>query len=161
MPLCYISLGSNLGNRKQFIGKAEGCIQSEIGAILKKSSVYETEPWGFHHPVNFINRVLQVTTTLDPGIVLQKCLTIEKQLGRQRQQSKYEARTIDIDILFYEGDIIHSDDLQIPHPYLHLRRFILEPLNEIAPDLIHPGLIKPVSLLLSECIDKGNVVKLE
>jgi 2-amino-4-hydroxy-6-hydroxymethyldihydropteridine diphosphokinase len=160
MPEVYLSLGSNLGNRKQYITKAEKLIKSSVGDILKKSSLYETEPWGFHHPVNFYNRVLLVKTEADPVQLMSQCLLIEKQMGRQRQQSKYEARIIDIDILFYEEQVITTNHLQIPHPYLHLRKFILEPLCELTSDFMHPTLKKTVSQLLVECIDKGNVSRI-
>ena len=144
MPESYLSLGSNLGNKKVFIDRAEKLINREIGEIQKRSSLYETEPWGFYHPVNFYNKVVLVKTTLTPEELLSQCLAIERQLGRQREKSKYEARTVDIDILFYDKQIITSEALQIPHPYLHLRRFILEPLNEIAPTLQHPVVNKTI-----------------
>jgi 2-amino-4-hydroxy-6-hydroxymethyldihydropteridine diphosphokinase len=160
MPEAYLSLGSNLGNRKQYITKAELLIKDAIGVILKKSSLYETEPWGFHHPLNFYNRVLLVKTEADPVQLMSQCLQIEKQMGRQRQHSKYEARTIDIDILFYGDRVIATTDLQIPHPYLHLRKFILEPLCELTSDFIHPIFKKSVSQMLAECVDKGIISKI-
>ena len=90
---------------------------------------------------------------------MSQCLSIEKQLGRQRHKNKYEARTIDIDILFYGNQIINREELQIPHPYLHLRRFILEPLNEIAPDLIHPVMNKTTLQIMTDCQDNGKVIR--
>jgi 2-amino-4-hydroxy-6-hydroxymethyldihydropteridine diphosphokinase len=158
MPETYLSLGSNLGNRKFYIEKAEKLIASEIGKIKEKSSLYETEPWGFHHPGNFYNRVVQIETELTPDELLLQCFLVERQLGRVRQKSKYEARTIDIDILFYGNEVINIEGLTIPHPYLHLRRFVLVPLCEIAADLIHPVLHKTMRLILEECRDSGKVV---
>jgi 2-amino-4-hydroxy-6-hydroxymethyldihydropteridine diphosphokinase len=160
MPETFLSLGSNLGNRKQYIVRAEKLIEHEIGAIREKSSLYETEPWGFHHPANFYNKVLLVSTDLIIEQVWHRCLSIEKQLGRQREKNKYEARTIDIDILFYNDLILHTDTLQIPHPLLHLRKFVLEPLNEIMPDRIHPVIQKEIRQILHECIDRSFVRKL-
>jgi deoxyguanosine kinase len=160
MPETYLSLGSNLGNRKTFINRALKIIPHEIGIILDKSSIYETEPWGFHHPANFYNQVLLVETLLTPTELLLQCLSIERQLGRQRQNNKYEARTIDIDILFYDDQILLQEGLQIPHPYLHLRKFVLEPLNEIAAGLLHPVLKKTIGKILESCQDHGKVVRL-
>jgi 2-amino-4-hydroxy-6-hydroxymethyldihydropteridine diphosphokinase len=160
MSESYLSLGSNIGNRKFFMEQAEKLIRIEIGSILKRSSLYETEPWGFHHPVNFFNRVLCINTELFPEALLSHCIEIEKQLGRKRENNKYEARCIDIDILFYGDQIVDSENLKIPHPYIHIRRFVLEPLNEIASELVHPILKKEIGQLLKECLDRGKVIRI-
>lgn len=160
MPESYLSLGSNIGNRKFYLERAEKLILQEIGTVLKKSSLYETEPWGFHHPVNFYNKALHIKTDLLPEELLSRCLSIEKQLGRQRENNKYEARCIDIDILFYDNQIIDAENLKIPHPYLHIRKFVLEPLNEIASEFVHPLLNKEIHQLLNECVDRRNVIRI-
>ena len=153
----FLSLGSNLGNRKRAIEEAETLIDRQIGTIVKRSSLYETEPWGFHHPVNFYNKVMLVNTDLNPEELLSHCQSIEKFMGRQREMTKYEARIIDIDILLYGNEVFSNRKLQIPHPYLHLRKFILVPLNELMPSLIHPVLKKEIRQILAECRDKGMI----
>jgi 2-amino-4-hydroxy-6-hydroxymethyldihydropteridine diphosphokinase len=160
MPETYLSLGSNLGNRKGYIEKAEKLLLSETGNIKSKSALFETEPWGFHHPANFYNRVLLLETRLTPEELLSQCLSVERQLGRERHKNKYEARTIDIDILFYGDEIINREGLKIPHPNLHLRRFILLPFCEIAPERVHPILHKTMERILEECRDNGKVIRL-
>ncbi len=161
MPESFLSLGSNLGNRRYFIEKATELISREIGTVIKKSSLYETEPWGFHHPITFYNKVLLVNTNFCPEELLLHCLAIEVKLGRTRGKIKYEARYIDIDILFYDSLIYESEQLKIPHPYLHLRRFVLEPMNEISPEYIHPMKKQTIRHLLELCPDRTNVKKLE
>jgi 2-amino-4-hydroxy-6-hydroxymethyldihydropteridine diphosphokinase len=160
MAEIYLSLGSNIEDRKLFINTAEQLIEQEIGDIKAKSSLYETEPWGFIHHVNFYNRVLQINTELLPQELLTICLQIEMKMGRIRSKNKYEARCIDIDILFYENQIVRTGKLSIPHPSLHLRKFILEPLFEIAPDFEHPVIHKRIRQLIEECDDSTGVIKI-
>ena len=121
--------------------------------------MYETASWGdtAQHP--FLNQVLYLETTLDAESILQTCLSIEKKIGRIRG-AKWDARIIDIDILFFNNDIIENEQLKIPHPFLHLRRFVLTPLHEIAPHLIHPILKQSITQLLQICEDVLDVTKL-
>lgn len=160
MNQVYLLIGGNLGDRYKLIGSAKLSITKKIGKIVKESSIYETTPWGFNSEQDFLNQVLYVSTDLSPKKVLNKCLEIEKELGRVRQSEQYSSRTIDIDILFYNDEIIHKQELIIPHERLHKRRFTLEPLVEIAPDLIHPVIKKSLFDILKECNDNSEVRKL-
>lgn len=155
----FLSLGSNLGDRIINFQLAVNHIEREIGAVINKSSVYETEAWGQVNLNSFLNQVLELQTDLESDTLMQKCLNIEQEMGRQRSESinLYENRIIDIDILFYGDKILKNSDLEIPHYALHKRQFILIPLNELAPDLAHPSLHLTVSELLNKCTDKGGV----
>lgn len=151
--MVILLLGSNLGDRLSNLNEAYNKISESTREILISSSIYETEPWGFRHQNLFLNQVLVVNTDLSPESLLHLLLNIEKELGRKRRQKSFQARIIDIDILFYDDLIISTNKLKIPHPKLHERRFVLEPLNEILPDLIHPVLLKSVARLLKESKD--------
>jgi 2-amino-4-hydroxy-6-hydroxymethyldihydropteridine diphosphokinase len=153
----YLLLGSNLGNRLLNIRNAIALINNEIGSIDVTSGFYETDPWGNSNQDKFLNQVVKLSSNQAPLILLEKILSIEQKLGRVRNGEQYSARTIDIDILFYGELILSSDILQIPHPRLQLRRFVLIPLNEIAPDLIHPVTGKSISRILKCCPDKLEV----
>ncbi|MCF8304266.1 MAG: 2-amino-4-hydroxy-6-hydroxymethyldihydropteridine diphosphokinase [Bacteroidales bacterium] len=150
-------LGGNLGDRLNLLKETSGLIQKKIGRIEQSSSVYETEPWGFEHENPFLNKVLLVNTGLAPFSLLDIMLEIEAQMGRKRSKSGYEARVMDIDLLFYNNTVIHTQRLSIPHPYLHKRRFTLVPLVEIVPEWFHPVLNKTVKELLAECDDELDV----
>ena len=160
MNQIYLLTGGNLGDRYSLLERAKKIIVEKIGEIIKESSIYETMPWGFNSEQNFLNQVFNVSTDLSPKEILNKCFEIEKELGRVRQSEQYSSRTIDIDILFYNDEIIHEQELIIPHERLHKRRFTLEPLVEIAPDLIHPVIKKSLSDILKECNDTSEVRKL-
>jgi 2-amino-4-hydroxy-6-hydroxymethyldihydropteridine diphosphokinase len=148
MAEVYFSLGSNEGDRLNSLVKATKLIDSLIGKIKQFSSVVESEPWGFKTETSFYNMVLWVETDLEPQQILSKVLDIEASLGRIRHGKVYTNRIIDIDILFYNSEMIHSDNLVIPHPLLHLRKFVLQPLAQIAPGLSHPVLHASISELL-------------
>lgn len=160
MNQVYLLTGGNLGDRYSLLERAKKIIVEKIGKIVKESSIYETTPWGFNSEQDFLNQVLIVSTDLSPKKVLNKCFEIEKELGRVRQSEQYSSRTIDIDILFYNDEIIHEQELIIPHERLHERRFTMEPLVEISPEYTHPKLNKTLSELLAECEDVSEVRKL-
>lgn len=152
--------GGNLGDRKKNLYSTADFIQNEIGIITKSSSVYETEPWGFEHNANFLNQAFEVNTELQPEEILERIKNFEDKSGKQKRTNAYLPREMDIDILFFNNEIINLPDLTIPHPRLHERKFVLEPLNEINPDLIHPVFNKKISELYKNCRDKNDVVKL-
>ena len=158
--MIIILLGSNIGDRLSILEEASLQIGSRIGNPLISSSIFETEPWGFKHENYFLNQVIGLKTNLSPHMLLTELLRIEKEMGRERSKEGYQARTIDLDILFYNDLIISENNLEIPHPRLHERRFTLLPLNEILPDYIHPVLKKSVSSLLNECNDTLMVKRL-
>lgn len=161
MHSIIILLGSNQGNSKDLIIKAELLLQAQLGKCIKASSVYESEAWGFESETNFLNRVLVIETKLKPYEILGISLDIENELGRKRNTKEYSSRTMDIDLLFYDDQIIEENDLEIPHPRLHLRRFTLAPLAEILPDFIHPKIKKTIRELLDSCTDNSNINKLD
>ena len=156
-------LGGNMGQRRRLLAEARGEIVLRAGRVLKASSLYETEPWGFESEQNFLNQVVVVATNHGPQELLTILQEIEKQLGRKKEKTPtreendgpggYSSRPIDIDILFYDQQIIDTPTLKVPHPQLHKRRFTLEPLHEVAPDMLHPVLKKTTARLLDECRD--------
>jgi len=155
----YILLGSNLGDSRKYISDAILQIEHKLGFISSKSSLYQTASWGKHDQPDFINQVIELKTRLNPSDLLKAVLGIENLLGRQRLE-KWGSRTIDIDILLYEDQVVNSPDLSIPHPYLSVRRFSLMPLSEIAPNVVHPILRKSMTELLLELTDNLFVKKL-
>lgn len=158
MPSVVVLFGSNSGDRLHYVKKAIQQIEAEVGKITNISPLYESEPWGFDDETWFINGVLIVETELEAENVLSKLLSIENSLGRRRTDSeRYESRTIDLDILLYNEIILESENLVIPHPRLHKRRFTLLPLNDLLPDFVHPKLNKTISQILDNCDDKGEV----
>ncbi|MBO9683985.1 MAG: 2-amino-4-hydroxy-6-hydroxymethyldihydropteridine diphosphokinase [Flavisolibacter sp.] len=154
----YLLTGGNIGNRLAYLLKAKEEIEKRCGSILKESSVYETAAWGKEDQGAFLNQVLKIETELQSEEVLKTILEIEEDLGRKRQL-KYGPRIIDIDILFFDDDIINEHALKIPHPQMQNRRFVLVPLNEIAPAKVHPILHKTIAQLLAECPDPLAVNK--
>lgn len=156
----FLLIGGNIEPRKLLLEQAESAIKKQVGVIVGQSSIYESEPWGFHANTFFLNKVLRVATSFEPEAVLTIILEIEKQLGRQRNSSGFESRTIDIDILYYDNEIVATEKLIIPHPRLQERKFALLPLVEIAANFTHPVLRKTNSELLKMLIDKPNVWKL-
>lgn len=158
MHQVFLLIGGNLSNREELLAQASILVNREIGNIRKSSSIYETEAWELQTEDHFLNQVLQVETQLAAVEVLERILDIEKKLGRKkRTKSGYESRTMDIDILFFDNQEIATKNLIIPHPLLHVRRFVLEPLNEIAPTLIHPKLQLTINELLEKCEDQHEV----
>ena len=159
MIIVYLSVGSNLGNRENNLEQAVSRIVEYIGPVLKSSSIYITEPWGFKAEEEFLNIVLKIGTELTPSGILGRILMIESLLGRVRDKKQYTSRLIDIDILMYGDIILDGESLKIPHPLLHKRKFVLVPLCEIETDIIHPVLNKSFAELLESCEDQSEVKK--
>jgi len=155
----YLLLGSNLGDRKWYLEQARINLINQDIKISDQSSLYLTPPWGYAQQPYFLNQVLQVSTSLEPELLMAACLQIEDILGRVRK-TRYAERTIDIDILYYHDIVMATDLLTLPHPRLHTRRFTLVPMSELAPEFIHPVLKKTQSELLLECLDTLPVRKL-
>lgn len=161
MSNAFILLGSNMGDKKNMLLNAVNDIKKTIGEIITKSSIYETEPWevdGFQE--SYLNQVIQINTALTAKNLLIELNKIETKYGRNRE-IKNSSRTLDLDILFFDNQIINNNDLTIPHPRLHLRNFTLIPLMEIAPYYIHPKLNKNIEELYDECKDPSEVILLE
>ncbi|PJB13820.1 MAG: 2-amino-4-hydroxy-6-hydroxymethyldihydropteridine diphosphokinase [Flavobacteriales bacterium CG_4_9_14_3_um_filter_32_8] len=155
------SLGGNVGNVSQTFLKAINSLEKKVGKLIKSSTIYTTKAWGIENQPDFINQIVIFKTQLLPHEVLIKCLQIEKELGRKRiDGEKWQQRVIDIDILFYESEIINFNNLIIPHPYLHQRNFVLFPLAELMPEFIHPLLRKTIAELKKGCQDNLKVIKL-
>ena len=152
----YLQLGSNIGDRLDNLDQSIKIITERIGNVLDKSSVYESTPWGVENQRNFLNQVIFVKSNFDPYTILDLVLQIEKDMGRIRIE-KWGERIIDIDILFFDDLIIESENLCIPHEFIAKRKFVLQPICEIAPAFIHPKLNKTISQLLEECIDDEKV----
>ena len=155
----YLSLGSNLGNRENYLRDAIARLQA-LGRVVALSSFYETEPVGFTEQPWFLNCAVFLETTETPAQLLASLLAIEQEMGRVRTQKK-GPRTIDIDILLFGDTILDSAELTIPHPALHQRRFVLEPLAEIAPEVEHPILKKTIRELLRDLPAGQSVRKLQ
>lgn len=152
MDRLYVGLGSNLGDRRQNILRAAAMIESQIGRRVSLSGFFETAPWGFASANSFLNAAMSVDTPLAPFQVLDLTQRIERSLGRTHKSAAggYADRTIDIDILLYGGLTMATDRLTIPHPLMHRRLFVLEPLAQIAPEALHPLLGKTVLRMLAE-----------
>ena len=166
-------IGGNQGDRVSILMRAVAEISRRIGTVSLLSALYETEPWGFEAGQNFLNQAVVVDTDMTAHEVLVEALMIEKELGRVRKEElegcsteekavgerTYSSRPIDIDLIFFNSDIVDMADLQLPHPRMHKRRFVLVPLEEIIPDYQHPKFRKTISQLLDECEDSGEVKK--
>lgn len=159
MNKVFLLLGGNQGNVFETFALARQEIIQRVGPVSLSSSLYQSEPWGFEADNLFLNQVLLVETMLEPAELLQTVLEIETSLGRTRLAGVMESRSIDIDILFYNQQIIINTGLEIPHPRLHLRRFTLLPLAEIAPEMVHPLFGKTVSEILVSCNDTLTAFK--
>lgn len=153
MAKAYIGLGTNIGNKRRNLITAAALLAERAGDVLSISSFYETEPWGFESDNTFLNAALLLETELEPLQLLSLTQEIEKEMGRtQKSDGEYHDRIIDLDILLYDLCVINEAALVVPHPLMHKRQFVMEPLAEIAPMLVHPVLNKTM-LELAEEID--------
>jgi 2-amino-4-hydroxy-6-hydroxymethyldihydropteridine diphosphokinase len=158
MAVVFLSIGSNSGDRSVYLQQSLKWIEQGIGNIVKHSDIYETQSWGFEGQ-NFLNMVVKVETSLTPQGIIDIIQSVEQQMGRVRISGQYADRIIDLDILFFEKEVISDKNLIIPHPRLHERLFVLEPMMDIAPDFVHPVFNKPIQQLREECQDKGWIKK--
>lgn len=156
----FLCLGGNTGNRIQNLNTAKALINELCGKIKQESAIYETESWGKKSRFKYLNQVIKIRTRLTAAELMERCLEVEKQLGRKRTRNRNADRTMDIDILFYNSDIIDSQNLQVPHPRLHLRNFVLLPLKELASEFVHPSLNKTIKELYEECPDELEAERL-
>lgn len=152
----YIGLGTNLGHLKDNLSLACHLLRTKVGMIVEQSSIYQTEAWGNEDQDDYLNQVLCIKTTHPPLEVLKICQLIEQKMGRQRKM-QWEPRIIDIDLLFYNDVVVNDSELSLPHPLIAERKFVLIPLNEIAPDLVHPVQQKSIQELLAACPDPLHV----
>ena len=172
MQEIYLLLGSNRGDREYNLLQACAKIRQKVGDIIRISSLYETEPWGFNDDISFYNQALMVSTLLSPDDLMVELQKIESELGRIRESAgsccdsctcstaTYSSRSMDIDILFYGQKIVFTEKLMIPHPRMHDRRFTLIPMEEIAPGMMHPVYKKSITDLLHSCNDTCKVNKI-
>lgn len=156
MHVAYILLGSNLGDRLDYLSRAREKINELSGDLIAVSKVYETEPWMMSSELSFFNQAVKLETHLDPYILLKTLHDIESSLGRIRQ-GKMTSRTIDLDIGLFDDLVINDADIVVPHPRLHMRNFVLAPLSEIAGDVCHPVFNQTISELYKSSSDVGEV----
>ena len=153
MASVYLGLGTNIGNKRKNMVTAAALLAERAGDVLSLSSFYETEPWGFDSENTFLNAALELETSWSPMELLHLTQQIEREMGRtQKSDGSYHDRIIDIDILLYGNEIIHTEELVVPHPLMQQRLFVMQPLAEIAPSLVHPVLQKSMHELYMELL---------
>jgi 2-amino-4-hydroxy-6-hydroxymethyldihydropteridine diphosphokinase len=161
MNKVYLLLGANMGDVRRNIVVALLEIEKHIGTIVAISNIYKTAAWGITNQPDYLNQGIVVDTNFSSTEVLAKALAIEQALGRIRDNKKWEARLIDIDIIFFNNEIIDLPNLKIPHPYMHERKFVLAPIAELNPNFIHPIFNKSIQYLFDNCSDKLLISKLD
>jgi 2-amino-4-hydroxy-6-hydroxymethyldihydropteridine diphosphokinase len=159
MNTAYLLIGGNMGDRERNLRETIAAINGAAGDVAAVSHVYETEAWGRTDQPAFLNQALKLQTNYAPEALLALLIGIEESLGRKRQK-KYDPRTIDIDIIFYNDLVVRTPELEIPHPRMAERRFVLAPLAELAPDMVHPVLHATVEQMLLACTDTLTVNKI-
>lgn len=157
MNTCYLLLGGNLGDKEQNLRQAVNLLEQKLGSTAKKSNIFITAAWGNENQPEFYNQAISIKTTFSAIDLLKIVLGVEEQLGRKRTNDKWQERIIDIDILFYNDEVIDLPELKIPHPFIQERKFVLIPMNEIARELVHPVLKKTIKQLLEDCKDTLEV----
>ncbi|MDR1672454.1 MAG: 2-amino-4-hydroxy-6-hydroxymethyldihydropteridine diphosphokinase [Bacteroidales bacterium] len=157
MENAYLLLGSNMGDRKAYLQQSIAML-SRVGRVMRLSSLYESEPWGFDHSTGwFLNQAVELATGTDAPELLHALHEIEQTLGRLRTNGTYRARTIDIDIILLGNRIIRTPELTIPHSLMEQRMFVLQPLSELIPDAVHPILRLTIAQLAAQCTDTALV----
>lgn len=157
MASVYLGLGTNIGNKRKNMVTAAALLAERAGDVLSLSSFYETEPWGFDSGNTFLNAALELETSCSPMELLHLTQQIEREMGRtQKSDGSYHDRIIDIDILLYGNEIIHTEELVVPHPLMQQRLFVMQPLAEIAPSLVHPVLHKSMYELYMELLTEED-----
>ena len=162
MSQVYLSLGSNKENRFKYIKAAIEASHKHLGSLISVSDIYETESWSYSDN-DYLNCVIEINTELSPNNLLKESQSIEKNLGRTSKtiikegKAEYSARSIDIDILFYSNEIVNTQILVIPHPQLHFRNFVLEPMQQIASDFTHPFFQEKIETLYIRCKDESRI----
>jgi 2-amino-4-hydroxy-6-hydroxymethyldihydropteridine diphosphokinase len=160
MNTAFLLIGSNMGNRQEVLLHATEMIVESCGPILQQSAIYQTAPWGLQTQDDFLNQAIHIQTKFNAQRLLKEVLKIEEMLGRKRTIT-YGPRVIDIDILFFDSEIIQEENLVVPHPQIQNRRFVLVPMAEIAPGFVHPLFKKNILQLLKECPDMLAVQKFQ
>jgi 2-amino-4-hydroxy-6-hydroxymethyldihydropteridine diphosphokinase len=157
--IVFLSIGANIENRMESVMKAILLLKKKCGFILNSSNIYESDAWGFESKNSFLNLCIKMETILNIPTLLSECNAIEKEIGRKKKSKneQYSDRLIDIDILYFNNEIIEEENLTVPHPNMHERRFVLQPLHDIAPKFIHTLLKKSTAELLHECHDVSKL----
>ncbi len=158
MHKIYCSLGSNLGDRQNHLKRGIECLKQEKIMIVDQSSIYETSPWGVESQDMYLNQVIELETEISPKELIEICQNCERKVGRNSDQGHMQARVLDIDIVFYGDQIISNPEIEIPHPRMHQRMFVLIPLLELDEDFVHPVSGKAVWELYNECRDDSEVL---
>jgi len=156
----WVGLGSNLGDRKENIARAIEALSS-IAEVTNSSPIYESPAWGYDSDNSYYNSCVEVKSELDAISFLSRIKSLENEMGRTRSENGYADRSIDIDILFFDQEVIETSDLIVPHPRLHERLFVLRPLNDVIPKFVHPIMQKTIEELLALCKDLSETKKVE
>lgn len=160
MNVAFLCVGGNMGDRLANIQEAKRQLIGMGCKMEAESGIYQTKAWGIEEAPDYYNQMLKIVTEKNGTELMTTLLDIERSIGRIRTDDRNASRIMDMDILFFNNEIIKSELLEVPHPRLHLRRFVLEPLNEIASELIHPVMNKTIHELLKECTDTSAVKRL-
>lgn len=161
MNVAFLCLGGNIGDRLANLKEAKRQIGFLGCKLLNESSVYQTKAWGVDEAPDYYNQCIQISTNLSAHELMKALIGVEESMGRVRTDNRNASRTMDIDILFFNEEQINTPELEVPHPRLQLRNFVLIPMAEIAPKLMHPKLRKTLQQLLNVCADENEVKKIE
>jgi len=154
----FLCIGGNLGDRMDNLEETRTFIEFNMGDLIVVSPVYESEAWEMKNAPAFLNQVVLIQTELSPNELLVEIAELEAFYGRKRSSGMYVSREMDVDVLFFDELVLDEEKIQIPHPRMHLRKFVLLPLSQIAPEFVHPGLGKTIIALLADCPDQTSVI---